>query len=57
MSYYGESDGFGAIIALVILFVVLTFGGLFYMSHLDDQRAEQCIAAGNEWIDSNCLKR
>lgn len=57
MSYnYNEPDYFfGSFLFGVFLLFVFLFAGLFYHDHLDDQRAKQCIEAGKNWVEGNCL--
>lgn len=56
-SDYDKPDYFGvALFIALVLFLVGTFGGMAYSVHVDEKLAQQCISAGNEWVESNCLK-
>ncbi|WP_143065997.1 hypothetical protein [Streptomyces sp. CC53] len=48
-------------IVAIVLFIAIFFGGLFIVFILSEQAtnetARQCIAAGFEWIDGNCVRR
>lgn len=60
MSYYHRHDSeFGTVIVILSVFVLfgLLFAGLFHADTLADKRAEQCISAGKDWVDGNCLGR
>lgn len=46
--------------ALFILLVAFIFWGLGWLIHVDQtntqQLAEECIAAGQQWVIGNCVK-
>lgn len=61
MSKYGYgTDWEGVGMFVIILIVVLAiFGGMGYAivseTNADNKRSEQCIDAGKDWIDGNCV--
>lgn len=58
--FYGGTDWEGVAMFVIIFVVVLgMFGSLGYAivseTNSDNDRAKQCIAAGKDWVDGNCL--
>lgn len=57
---YDGTDWEGVGMFVIALIVVLgIFGGIGYAIVADvntaDERSKQCIAAGKDWIDGNCV--